>query len=223
MARYAEDAPGAGGPAGGLCAGVLSGASEPLSCTEPCSLRAGGLYTATPLLYSWTGGEKRRSPSAVIAPDAPASVTLTNGGGPAVRTSPPETRPDLLRVVLAATALSTDTVTLTLASGSPTVSRTPPASTAAARCLHRRRCLASRTARSPSRLGSASSYGDTSAPTTITRTKDTTGPTSYRSRCGTTTRTARSTACRHLLGDARGLQRRDCPLDASERALGRQP
>ena len=81
VTRYAETDPGTPIAPGGTCAGVLSGASDPLSCTESGLPTGRWTYTVTPHLYSWTGGESTPSTSATIAPDMPASVTLTNGGG----------------------------------------------------------------------------------------------------------------------------------------------
>ena len=134
VARYAEDDPGTAIAPGGTCATVLSGAADPLSCTESGLATGRWAYAVTPLLYSWTGGESTPSPSAIIAPDAPVSVTLTNGGGAGGAFINTGNQSGLsFAVVLAATSLASDTVTLTLATDRRRWRRARPGSMAAAR------------------------------------------------------------------------------------------
>ena len=178
VARYAEDDQGTAIAPGGTCATVLSGAADPLSCTESGLATGRWAYAVTPLLYSWTGGESTRSPSAIIAPDAPVSVTLTNGGGAGGAFINTGNQSGLsFAVVLAATSLTSDTVTLTLANGLQTVTQSAAGVDGGGTVIFTgidASALADGTITISARA--ASSYGDTSAPRTITRTKDTTGP-----------------------------------------------
>ena len=176
--RYAESAPETAIPAGGSCTGVQSGASEPLSCSEPSLPTGRWLYTATPLLYSWIGGESAASATSVIAPDAPTSVALTNGVGAGNAFITAANQASLsFDVTLPATSLSTDTVTLALSSGSGTVSVNAPGIDGGG-TLAFGGVDASSLPDGPVTISasSASSYGDVSPTTSITRTKDTAAP-----------------------------------------------
>ena len=179
VTRYAEADPGTPIAPGGTCAGVLSGTSDPLSCMESGLATGRWTYTVTPLLYSWTGGESTPSPSAIIAPDRPASVTLTNGGGAGGAFINTTNQSSLsFAVVLLATSLASDTATLTLTDGSQTVIATA-AGIDGGGTLTFTGVDASALANGSITISAraASSYGDISAPRTITRTKDTNGPT----------------------------------------------
>ncbi len=178
VTRYAETDPGTPIAPGGTCAGVLSGASDPLSCTESGLATGRWTYAVTPRLYSWTGGESTPSPTAIIAPDRPASVTLTNGGGAGGAFINTANQSSLsFAVVLLATSLASDTVTLTLTDGSQTVTQSAAGMNGGG-TLTFAGVDASTLANGTITISAsaASSYGDTSAPRTITRTKDTNGP-----------------------------------------------
>ena len=178
VSRYEEDDPGTPIPAGGTCSGVLSGASDPVTCTESGLPTGRWTYTVTPLLHSWTGGESAPSASGTIAPDVPVSVTLTNGGGAGGAFINTTNQSSLtFAVVLLATSLASDTVTLTLTDGSQTVTQTA-AGIDGGGTLTFTSVDASALANGAITISAsaASSYGDTSSPRTLTRTKDTIGP-----------------------------------------------
>ena len=167
-----------------------------------------------------------RAPASVIAPDAPTSVALTNGAGAGNAYINAANQSSLsFDVILPATSLSTDTVTLTLGSGSGMVSANAPGIDGGG-TLAFGGVDASSLADGPITISasSASSYGDVSPTTSITRTKDTAAPSlvSLSMRDNNTNGKVDRVA-RHLLGDARGVQRRDCSLDALGRTLGRHP
>ena len=177
--RYAESAPTIPIAAGGSCAGDQSGASDPLSCTEPSLATGRWLYTVTPKLYSWIGGESAQSASVVIAPDAPLSVALTNGGGNGNAFINAVNQTGLsFAVVLPSTSLASDTVNLFLTDGSTTVTATA-GGIAGGGTLTFTGIDASGLADGPITVSASatSSDGDSSSSTSITRTKDTMAPT----------------------------------------------
>ncbi len=125
VTRYAESAPATPIAAGGTCAGSVSGASDPLSCTEPSLPTGRWRYTVTPTLYSWAGGDERPEREPHVAPDAATSVALTNGGGTGNAYINATNRASLtFDVVLPSTSLASDIVTLSLTDGSTTVTAT---------------------------------------------------------------------------------------------------
>ena len=179
VTRYAESFPTTPILGGGSCAGTISGASDPLGCTDPSLPTGRWRYTATPTLYNWVGGASAQSASLVIAPDAPASVALTNGGGTGNAYVNATNAASLtFDVVLPTTSLASDIVTLTLTDGSTTVTATAAGIAGGG--------TRSFTAVDGSSLAdgsltisatATSSYGDSSSATSITRTKDTITPT----------------------------------------------
>ncbi len=178
VTRYAESAPATPILVGGTCSGNISGAPDPLSCAEPSLPTGRWRYTVTPTLYSWVGGMSAQSASVAVAPDPPASVALTNGGGTGNAYINASNDLNLaFDVVLPATSLASDTITLTLTDGSTIRTLTAAGITGGGT-----RTFAGIDA-SPFADGlitvsasATSSYGDSSSSTSITRTKDTVKP-----------------------------------------------
>jgi hypothetical protein len=179
VTRYAESAPTTPIAVGGSCAGTVSGASDPISCTEPSLPTGRWRYTATPTLDSLVGSASAQSASLVIAPDAPISLALTNGGGTGNAYINATNEASLtFDVMLPSTSLASDAVTLSLTGGSTTVTATAAGITGGGTRTF--------TAIDASGLAdgsiavsssAASSYGDSSSSTSITPTKDTVAPT----------------------------------------------
>ena len=120
--RYAESGGGAITP-GASCAGLRQGSADPLSCTESALPTGHWQYTVTPKYYNWLGAESSNSASAIVAPEAPISVTLTNGLGQsnAYVNSTNEASVNVA-VALPATSLASDEVHLTISDGFTDVS-----------------------------------------------------------------------------------------------------
>ena len=178
VTRYAESAPATPIAAGGACAGNISGAADPLSCTEASLPTGRWRYTVTPKLYSWIGSVSTQSTSVAVAPDPPTSVTFTNGGGTGnVYINAANAASLSFSVVLPATSLATDTVALNLTDGSTTVTATAPG-IAGGGTRTFTGVNASLLADGPITISASasSSYGDWSSPASITRTKDTVSP-----------------------------------------------
>ncbi len=177
--RYAQSAPATPIAPGASCAGTISGAPDPLSCTESSLPTGRWLYSVTPTYYLWTGAVSSQSAAATVAPDAPTSVTLTNGGGTGNAFVNAANASSLsFDVVLPATSLTGDTVHLSVSDGSGTVAVTAAGITGGG--------TRSFSAVNVSSLAdgtltvsawSTSSYGDAGPTTSITRTKDTVKPT----------------------------------------------
>ena len=133
----------------------------------------------TPTYFLWTGGVSSQSTAVTVAPDAPTSVTLTNGGGTGSAFVNAANAASLsFDVVLPATSLASDTVHLTVSDGSSTVSATA-AGIAGGGTRTFTGVNASTLADGTLTIGawSTSSYGDAGATTSIARTKDTVAPT----------------------------------------------
>ncbi len=179
LTRYAESAPATPIASGGTCAGDVSGASDPLSCTEPSLPTGRWRYTVTAKLYNWAGAASAQSTSVVIAPDAPISVALTNGGGTGSTYINVTNQASLtFDVALPSTSLTSDTVTLSLTDGSTTVT-TSAAGINGGGTRTFTSIDASGLADGPITVSASatSSDGDPSSSTSITRTKDTVTPT----------------------------------------------
>lgn len=179
ITRYAESDASTPIATGGSCGGVVPGASDPLTCAELSLPTGRWRYTATPVLYSWIGGESPQSASVAIAPDAPVSVALTNGSGTGNAYISAASQAGLtFDVALPSTSLAGDTVTLSLTDGTTTVT-----ATAAGIDDGGTRTLtgvdASGLADGSITISAiaTSSDGDSSNATSITRTKDTVTPT----------------------------------------------
>ena len=179
VTRYAESAPATPIATGGTCAGSVSGASDPISCTEPSLPTGRWRYTATPTLYSWVGGASAQSTSLVIAPDAPTSVALTNGGGTGNAYINATNEASLtFDVALPSTSLASDAVTLSLTDGSTTVTATAAGiDGGGTRTFTGIDASGLADGSITVSTSAASSYGDSSSSTSITRTKDTVTPT----------------------------------------------
>jgi hypothetical protein len=179
ITRYAESAPSTPITAGANCSGTQSGSTDPLTCTEDDLPTGRWKYTATPSYYNWVGGESSQSAHAIIAPAAPSSVTLVNGGGVGGAYINAANKTSLtIDVTLPATSLSSDTVNLSLGDGvhSPVTSSKP--ATAGAGSVSFTGVNASSLSDGSIAISStsSSSYGDPSSATQITRTKDTVAP-----------------------------------------------
>ncbi|MEP7225271.1 MAG: hypothetical protein ABI783_09970, partial [Actinomycetota bacterium] len=179
ITRYAESAPATPVAVGGSCAGSQSGASDPLSCTEPSLATGRWLYTATPTLYNWIGGESAQSTSLVIAPDRPVSVALTNGSGTGNAFINTTNEAGLaFDVALLARSLASDTITLSVTDGSTTVTANAPGIDGGGTRTFTGIDASGLVDGTITVSATASSlYGDTSSPRSITRTKDTITPT----------------------------------------------
>ena len=177
ITRYAEGSVSPIAP-GGSCAGSLSGSADPMTCMETSLPTGRWAYTATPTLYSWVGVESLLTSTLVVAPDAPMSVTLTNGGGTGAAYINTVNQTSLaFNVVLRSTSLATDTVNLVLSDGVTSVTAVaagvPGGGTRVFAGID-----ASVLADGPITISAtvSSSYGDVSAAASIVRTKDTVGP-----------------------------------------------
>ena len=71
VTRYAESFPTTPILGGGSCAGTISGASDPLGCTDPSLPTGRWRYTATPTLYNWVGGASARARASSSHPMRP--------------------------------------------------------------------------------------------------------------------------------------------------------
>ena len=179
VTRYAESAPTTPIASSGACAGSVSGASDPLSCAEPSLPTGRWRYTVTPTLYNWAGAASAQSTSVVIAPDAPISVALTNGGGTGSAYINVTNQGSLtFDVALPSTSLTSDTVTLSLSDGSTTVTATAAGiDGGGTRTFTGMDASGLADGSITVSASAASSYGDPSSSTSITRTKDTVTPT----------------------------------------------
>ncbi len=176
--RYAVSAPGTPITPGASCSGSITGAPDPLSCSESSLPTGRWLYTETPTYYLWTGGTSSQSTAVAVAPDAPVSVTLTNGGGTGNAFVNAANASSLsFDVVLPATSLASDTVHLAVGDGSSAVSATA-AGIAGGGTRTFTGVNASTLADGTLTISAwaTSSYGDAGATTSITRTKDTVRP-----------------------------------------------
>jgi hypothetical protein len=165
-------------PAGG-CSGTISGAAEPIGCTEAGLPTGRWRYAVTPLLHSWIGGASAQSATVVVAPDSPLSVTLTNGGGAGSAYVNAANAGGLaFDVVLPATSLASDTVTLAVTNGSSTVTATA-AGIDGGGIRAFAGVDASSLADGPLTITATatSTFGDSSGAATLSRTKDTAAPT----------------------------------------------
>jgi len=177
--RYAVSAPGTPITPGASCAGSVTGASDPLSCTETSLPTGRWLYTEVPTYFLWTGGTSSQSTAVTVVPDAPVSVALTNGGGTGSAFVNAANAASLsFDVVLPATSLASDTVHLTVGDGSSTVSATAAGITGGGTRTFTG-VNASTLADGTLTISAwaTSSYGDAGTTTSITRTKDTVTPT----------------------------------------------
>jgi hypothetical protein len=179
VTRYAEGALTSPIAPGAACAGTHNGPSDPMSCTES-SLPAGRwLYTVTPILFNWIGGESATTASQVVAPDSPISVALTNGAGAGNAFINTTNQTSLtFNVSLPATSLASDTVNLVLSDGIAVVAASA-AGIGGGGVRTFTGVDASSLGEGPITISAtvSSSYGDASTPVSIVRTKDTVGPT----------------------------------------------
>ena len=150
-----------------------------MSCTESSLATGRWLYTVTPTLYSWIGGESITTTTLIVPPDPPVSVVLTNGAGTGSAFISTTNQSSLnFAVTLPTTSLASDTIDLVLSDGVTTV-----AASAAGIDGGGIRTFtgidASSLADGPITISASatSSFGDASAPVSIVRTKDTVGPT----------------------------------------------
>ena len=177
--RYAQSAPGTPITPGSLCSGTISGAPDPLSCSESALPTGRWLYSVTPTYHLWTGAEGAQSTTVTVAPDAPTSITLTNGGGTGNAFVNAANASSLsFDVALPATSLAGDTVHLTVGDGSSTLNATAAGITGGGTRTFGAVNVSS-LADGPLTISawSTSSYGDAGPTTSITRTKDTVKPT----------------------------------------------
>jgi hypothetical protein len=120
--RYAAAAPGTPITPLAACVGTISGAADPLSCDEAALPTGRWLYSVTPTFWSWVGWPSAQSAFVAVAPDAPTSVSLVNGGGTGSAYVNTANQTSLsYDVVLPSTSLASDTVTLTIDDGSTTL------------------------------------------------------------------------------------------------------
>jgi len=177
--RYAVSAPSTPITPGASCSGSITGGADPLSCSESSLPTGRWLYTETPTYYLWVGGESAQSTSIAVAPDAPTSVTLTNGGGTGNAFVNAANASSLsFDVVLPSTSLASDTVHLSVSDGTTTLNATTQAGIAGGGTRTFAGIDASTLADGTLTISawSTSSYGDVGATTSITRTKDTVKP-----------------------------------------------
>ncbi len=125
------------------------------------------------------GGASAQSTSLVIAPDAPASVTLANGGGVGGAYVNATNEASLtFDVALPSTSLASDTVTLALTDGSTTVTATAAGIAGGGTRVFTGIDVSGLADGSITVSAVAvSDYGDSSSSTSITYTKDTVAPT----------------------------------------------
>jgi len=177
--RYAASAPSTPITPGASCSGSITGAADPLSCSESSLTTGRWLYTVTPTYYLWTGAESPQSTFVAVVPDAPTSVTLTNGGGTGNAFVNAANAASLsFSVVLPATSLASDTVHLSVSDGSTTVNATTQAGIAGGGTRSFTGVNASSLADGTITVSawSTSTYGDAGATASITRTKDVVAP-----------------------------------------------
>ncbi len=177
--RYAASAPSTPITPGASCSGSITGAADPLSCSESGLTTGRWLYTVTPTYYLWTGAESPQSTFVAVVPDAPTSVTLTNGGGTGNAFVNAANAASLsFSVVLPATSLASDTVHLSVSDGTTTVNATTQAGIAGGGTRTFTGVNASTLADGTItvKAWSTSTYGDAGATTSITPTKDTVKP-----------------------------------------------
>ncbi len=178
--RYAASAPATPITPGSACSGSITGASNPLSCTETSLTTGRWLYTVTPTYFLWTGTESAQSSAAIVPPDAPTSVTLTNGGGTGSAFVNAANAASLsFNVVLPATSLASDTVHLSVSDGTTTINATTQAGIAGGGTRSFTGVNVSTLVDGTLTITafSTSTYGDAGATTAITRTKDVVAPT----------------------------------------------
>jgi hypothetical protein len=164
------------------CGGLRQGAADPLSCTENSLPTGRWQYTVTPKYYNWLGAEGSKSASAAIAPANPTSVSLVNGAGTGNAFINTANASSLnFDVVVPATSLSSDTITLTLTDpGSVHTVIATQAATTGAGTVHFTGVNGSTLNNGTITIvaKATSSYGDNSASSpSLTRTKDTVAPT----------------------------------------------
>ncbi len=177
--RYAQSAPGTPITPGTACSGSITGAANPLTCTETALTTGRWLYTETPTYFLWTGTASSQSAAATVVPDAPTSVTLTNGGGTGSAFVNAANAASLsFSVVLPATSLASDTVHLSVSDGTTTINATTQAGIAGGGTRNFTGVNASTLADGTLTITawSTSTYGDAGATTSITRTKDVVAP-----------------------------------------------
>jgi hypothetical protein len=178
VTRYAEGVT-VGAPAGDDCDGLRRGSSDPLGCEETALPTGRWQYTVTPKYYNWHGAESDKSDVAVIAPEAPTTITLVNGGGQA-NTWINQANEDAVEVdvALPAMSLASDTVQLTISDGTYDVSAELPA-TAGAGTVHFTALDVSSLEDGPLTFTAKveSAYGDFSGNTLASYDKDATSPT----------------------------------------------
>ena len=177
--RYAQSAPATPITPAASCAGTISGAPDPLSCSESSLPTGRWLYSVTPTYHLWTGAVSSQSTAVTVAPDAPTSVTLTNGGGTGQAFVNAANASSLsFDVVLPTTSLAADIVHLSVSDGSTTVTATAAGITGGGTRTFSAVNVSS-LADGPLTISawSTSSYGDAGQTTSITRTKDTVKPT----------------------------------------------
>ncbi len=178
--RYAQSAPGTPITPGTACSGSITGSANPLSCAETALTTGRWLYTATPTYFLWTGTESAQSAAATVVPDAPTSLTLTNGGGTGSAFVNAANAASLsFNVVLPSTSLASDTVHLSVSDGTTTINATTQAGIAGGGTRNFTGVNASTLADGTLTISawSTSTYGDAGATTSITRTKDVVAPT----------------------------------------------
>ena len=176
--RYAVSAPGTPITPGSACSGSITGAADPLSCAEASLPTGRWLYTETPAYYLWTGVTSSQSTAVAVAPEAPVSVTLTNGGGTGNAFVNAANAASLsFDVVLPSSSLASDTVHLSVGDGSSTVTATA-AGIAGGGTRTFTAVNASTLADGTLTINAwaTSSYGDDGPTTSISRTKDTVRP-----------------------------------------------
>ena len=177
--RYAQSAPGTPITPSTSCSGTISGAPDPLSCSESSLPTGRWLYSVTPTYHLWTGAVSSQSAAVIVAPEAPTSVTLTNGGGAGNAFVNAANASSLsFDVVLPATSLASDTLHLSVSDGSSTLNATAAGITGGGTRTFSGLNVSS-LADGPLTISawSTSSYGDAGPTTSISRTKDTVKPT----------------------------------------------
>ncbi len=177
--RYAVSAPATPIVPGASCATSITGSADPLSCAESSLPTGRWLYTEVPTYFLWTGTTSAQSTAVAVAPDAPTSVTLTNGGGTGSAFVNAANAASLsFDVVLPSTSLANDVVHLTVSDGTSTVTATTQAGIAGGGTRTFAAVNASTLADGTLTIKawSTSSYGDDGPTTSLTRTKDTVKP-----------------------------------------------
>jgi len=178
VTRYAVSAPTTPISAGSACDGLQQGAADPFSCTEHSVPTGEWTYTVTPKYYDWLGPESDQSAQVNVPPAAPSSVSLTNGvgvGGNYINGT--NTGSLNVDVALPSTSLASDTVTLIVTDGTNPITTTKPGTNGSG-TLHFTGINGSalNDGTITIKAKSSSSYGDASAFTSTTVTKDTVAP-----------------------------------------------